>query len=107
MHWSRVSADIYYTQTAPEPADVLAAMVEAKDVAKALDAYEPHTAGYLALKAKLAEIRAGKGDAKKTPIANGAGAEGRRPGRPGAAAARTAQASQATAPPSTRRWPTR
>src|SRR5579864_2390926 len=60
VHWSRVSADIYYTLTAPEPADVLAAMVEAKDMAKALDAYEPHTPGYLALKAK------------KTPIANGA-----------------------------------
>src|SRR5580700_5756048 len=72
VHWSRVSGDIYYTLTAPEPADVLAAMVEAKDMAKALDAYEPHTAGYLALKAKLAEIRAGKADAGKTPIANGA-----------------------------------
>ena len=72
VHWSRVSSDIYYTLTAPEPADVLAAMVEAKDMAKALDAYEPRTAGYLALKAKLAEIRAGKSEAKKTPIANGA-----------------------------------
>jgi L,D-transpeptidase YcbB len=72
VHWSRVSGDIYYTLTAPEPADVLAAMVEAKDMAKALDAYEPHTPGYLALKAKLAEIRAGKADAKKSPIANGA-----------------------------------
>jgi murein L,D-transpeptidase YcbB/YkuD len=72
VHWSRVSGDIYYTLTAPELADVLAAMVEAKDMTKALDAYEPHTAGYLALKAKLAEIRAGKDDAKKTPIANGA-----------------------------------
>jgi len=59
VHWSRVSGDIYYTLTAPEPADVLAAMVEAKDMAKALDAYEPHTPGYLALKAKLAELRAG------------------------------------------------
>jgi L,D-transpeptidase YcbB len=72
VHWSRVSGDISYTTTAPEPADVLAAMVEAKDMAKALDAYEPHTPGYLALKAKLAEIRAGKADAGKTPIANGA-----------------------------------
>jgi murein L,D-transpeptidase YcbB/YkuD len=72
VHWSRVSGDISYTTTAPEPADVLAAMVEAKDMARALDAYEPHTAGYLALKAKLAEIRAGKADAGKTPIGNGA-----------------------------------
>jgi murein L,D-transpeptidase YcbB/YkuD len=72
VHWSRVSGDISYTTTAPEPADVLAAMVEAKDMAKALDAYEPHTPGYLALKSKLAEIRAGKADAGKTPIGNGA-----------------------------------
>lgn len=72
VHWSRVSGDISYTTTAPEPADVLAAMVEAKDMATALDAYEPHTPGYLALKAKLAEIRAGKAEAGKTPIENGA-----------------------------------
>jgi murein L,D-transpeptidase YcbB/YkuD len=72
VHWSRVSPDISYTATAPEPADVLATMVEAKDMATALDAYEPHTPGYLALKAKLAEFRAGKAEAGKTPIANGA-----------------------------------
>jgi len=71
VHWSRISPDILYTTTAPEPADVLAAMVEAKDMTAALDAYEPHTAGYVALKAKLAELRAGKTDAGKTPIAKG------------------------------------
>jgi murein L,D-transpeptidase YcbB/YkuD len=57
VHWSRVSADIYYNQTAPEPADVLADMVGTKDVAQALDAYNPQEPGYKALKAKLAEIR--------------------------------------------------
>jgi murein L,D-transpeptidase YcbB/YkuD len=72
VHWSRVSPDIQYTDKPPEPADVLAAMVEAKDVSAALDGYEPHTSGYLALKAKLAELRAGKGDATKPPIAGGA-----------------------------------
>ena len=71
MHWSRVSGDISYTTTAPEPADVLAAIVDANDMAKALDSYEPRTLGYLALKAKLAEIRAGKVDTGKTPIASG------------------------------------
>ena len=45
VHWSRISPDILYTTTAPEPADVLAAMVEAKDMTAALDGYEPHTAG--------------------------------------------------------------
>jgi murein L,D-transpeptidase YcbB/YkuD len=71
VHWSRVSPDILFTTTAPEPADVLAAMVEAKDMTAALDTYEPHTSGYLALKAKLAELRAGKGYTGQTPIANG------------------------------------
>ena len=60
VHWSRVSADIGYDRAAPEPADVLAGLVDAKDVAAQLDSYEPHTPGYLALKAKLADIRAGK-----------------------------------------------
>ena len=35
-------------------------MAEAKDVGEALAAYEPQTPAYLALKAKLAELRAGK-----------------------------------------------
>jgi L,D-transpeptidase YcbB len=71
VHWSRVSADIEYTTTAPEPADVLAAMVDAPDVATALDAYEPHTPGYLALKDKLADFRAGKADPATAPIGSG------------------------------------
>jgi murein L,D-transpeptidase YcbB/YkuD len=58
VHWSRVSADIFYEQSAPDPAEVLANVAAAKDVAEALAAYEPHSAGYLALKAKLAELRA-------------------------------------------------
>jgi L,D-transpeptidase YcbB len=69
--WSRVSKDIDFDSKAPEPADVLAKMAETDDVATALDSYEPHTAGYLALKAKLAEIRAGKGDKTKPSIPNG------------------------------------
>src|SRR5579863_5892432 len=69
--FSRVSADSEYDRPAPEPADVLASIADAKDVASALDAYEPHTPGYLALKAKLAEIRAGKVDSGKPAIAHG------------------------------------
>ena len=71
IHWSRVSPDISYTEPAPEPPDVLAKMVEAKDVAAALDSYEPQTAGYRALKAKYIEIRHGKSDPSKPKIANG------------------------------------
>jgi len=69
--WSRVSADIEYDRPAPEPADVLATIANAQDVATALDSYEPHTPGYLALKAKLAEIRAGKLDKGKPALAGG------------------------------------
>ena len=71
IHWSRVSADIFYDTKAHEPAAVLANIVEAKDVGEALASYEPHAAEYLALKAKLAEIRAGKGSTGKPQIPNG------------------------------------
>jgi murein L,D-transpeptidase YcbB/YkuD len=71
VHWSRVSADISYDRAAPEPADVLATIAGAQDVGAALDDYEPHTPGYLALKAKLADIRAGKVDKEKPAIASG------------------------------------
>jgi len=72
VHWSRVSADIGYDRTAPEPAEVLAALADTKDLAAQLNSYEPHTPGYLALKAKLADIRAGKlARDVKPPIAGG------------------------------------
>jgi murein L,D-transpeptidase YcbB/YkuD len=71
VHWSRVSADIEYSTPAAEPGDVLAAIAGASDVATTLDSYEPQTAGYRALKAKLADIRAGKIDKSKPPIASG------------------------------------
>jgi len=72
VHWSRVSPDIEFTTKAPEPDEVLGAIAGANDLAATLDSYEPHTPGYLALKGKLADIRAGKIDAKaKAPIENG------------------------------------
>jgi L,D-transpeptidase YcbB len=71
VHWSRVSGDISYDQSAPDPAAVLAAIVQAKDIGEALDGYEPHAAGYVTLKAKLAEIRAGLREADKAQIPNG------------------------------------
>jgi L,D-transpeptidase YcbB len=69
--WSRVSPDISYDQKAPEPASVLAVLADAKDAAAALDSYEPHAPGYLALKAKLAEIRGGNAQGIKAPIPGG------------------------------------
>jgi murein L,D-transpeptidase YcbB/YkuD len=41
------------------------------DVGETLAAYEPHDPAYLALKAKLAELRAGKENSTKAPIASG------------------------------------
>ncbi len=72
VHWSRVSGDIFYARVPPNPADVLAAMASAPDVAQALAAYEPQQPAYLALKAKLAELRASKAAAAKTAIPAGA-----------------------------------
>jgi murein L,D-transpeptidase YcbB/YkuD len=71
VHWSRVSADIEYSIPTAEPGDVLAAIAGASDIAAVLDSYEPQTPGYRALKAKLADIRAGKIDKSKPPIAGG------------------------------------
>jgi murein L,D-transpeptidase YcbB/YkuD len=71
VHWSRVSADIEFFTAVAEPGDVLAAIAGASDVATVLDSYEPQTPGYRALKAKLADIRAGKIDKGKAPIAKG------------------------------------
>ncbi|MGB9391579.1 MAG: L,D-transpeptidase family protein, partial [Xanthobacteraceae bacterium] len=71
VHWSRVSSDIEYSTPPAEPGDVLAAIGDASDVAATLDSYEPQTPGYRALKAKLADIRAGKMDKTKPPIASG------------------------------------
>jgi L,D-transpeptidase YcbB len=71
VHWSRVSGDIYYDQKPPNPTEVLTNMAAAADVGAALAAYEPQHPAYLALKDKLAEIRAGKEENGKAPIRNG------------------------------------
>ena len=71
VHWSRVSGDILYELKAPTPAEMLGAIAEAKDVTVLLAGYEPQTPNYIALKAKLAELRSGKTGPGKTPIANG------------------------------------
>ena len=71
VHWSRVSNDIEYSTPAAEPGDVLAALAGASDIATTLDSYEPQTPGYRALKAKLADLRAGKVDKSKPPIESG------------------------------------
>jgi L,D-transpeptidase YcbB len=71
VHWSRVSPDIEFNEKPPEAADVLAGIVGANDVAAVLDAYEPQTPGYKALKAKYAEIRGGKIEKQADKIGSG------------------------------------
>lgn len=61
VHYSRISGDISYNLVAPEVGDVLGGLVETNDVAGALERFEPPHAGYQALKAKLADLRAAKG----------------------------------------------
>ena len=107
VHWSRVSPDISYDQKPPEPADVLAKMVEAKDAAAALNSYETQVPQYRALKAKLAEYRAGK----PTAASPRSRADRRRKSALRTTASRcyaTDLAFPATvARPTTRRWPKR
>ncbi len=57
IHFGHVAADIAFNLVAPEPADVLAKLADANDVAAALDSYNPPQEGFKALKAKLAELR--------------------------------------------------
>ena len=69
MHYSRVSADIFYEQTAPAPLDVLSKLAAGK-AADVLGSYQPPQAAYKALRKKLAEVRGRKGDAPEA-IARG------------------------------------
>ena len=71
IHFSRVGADIDFKLVAPEPADVLAKLAGASDVAAALDGYNPPQPEFKALKEKLAELRKGvqapKAEEEKKP----------------------------------------
>jgi L,D-transpeptidase YcbB len=71
VHYSRVSADIVYDLVAPEPGAVLTKLADAKDVAAALDSFNPPHAGYKALKAKLAEARGRTGEPGRVRISSG------------------------------------
>ena len=75
IHFTRVSENIYYEQEAPDPGEILTKVTTAANVAAALDSYNPPQAGYNALKAKLAELRAahnGSNDDSETrPIPEG------------------------------------
>jgi murein L,D-transpeptidase YcbB/YkuD len=57
VHWTRISADVFYGHAAAEPADTLAQIAESKDIGETLASFNPPHAAYKALKAKLAEAR--------------------------------------------------
>jgi len=59
INFTRISADISYKLDAPEPADVLKKVADAKDAGKALDSFNPPQQEFKALRKKLAELRAG------------------------------------------------
>jgi murein L,D-transpeptidase YcbB/YkuD len=71
VHWTRISADIFYGHQAPEAADVLAKIAEATDMTATLASLNPPHAGYQALKAKLADLRGRKADSGPARIADG------------------------------------
>jgi murein L,D-transpeptidase YcbB/YkuD len=71
VHFSRVAADIDYELVRTEPADVLMRLSKAPNVTAALDSFQPPHTAYKALKKKLAEARAAKGDLGSARIANG------------------------------------
>jgi L,D-transpeptidase YcbB len=71
MHFSRVSADIGYTLNPPDPVEVLVTVAAANNVRDMLGSYNPPHAAYKALKAKLAEARAHKGEAGPVRIPGG------------------------------------
>jgi murein L,D-transpeptidase YcbB/YkuD len=65
-----VLAEVDYGNHTPEPADILRQVADAGDAGAALESFNPPHAGFRALKAKLAELRAAA--AADTDIAKGA-----------------------------------
>jgi L,D-transpeptidase YcbB len=71
VHFSRISGDIAYNLVPPEAGDVLGGLVDTRDIAGALERFNPPHAGYQALKAKLAEARGSKNGGGAARIAAG------------------------------------
>jgi murein L,D-transpeptidase YcbB/YkuD len=58
--FTRVSGAVYFDQKSPDAADVLGRLVASTDLRTTLDAFNPHSPQYKALKAELAAVRSGK-----------------------------------------------
>src|SRR3954453_9600087 len=72
VHYSRVSGDIFYEQSAPQPLDVLGKLAAGNNAETVLDSYQPPQPAYKALRKKLAEARGNKGDKGPAQITRGA-----------------------------------
>ncbi len=70
---TRVTAEVDYGNRAPEPADILKKLADARDMNAVLDGFNPPHDGFKALKAKLAELRstAPRAEAPDDRIADG------------------------------------
>src|SRR5205085_3851234 len=72
VHYSRVSGDISYELSAPQPLDVLGKLAAGTNAETVLDSYQPPQPAYKALRKKLAEARGVGGDNGPAQIARGA-----------------------------------
>ncbi|MGB9370259.1 MAG: L,D-transpeptidase family protein [Xanthobacteraceae bacterium] len=71
VHYSRVTGDIFYELSPPQPLDVLSKLASGNNAGQALDSYQPPHAAYRALRKKLAEARGNKGGNAPAQIARG------------------------------------
>ncbi len=71
VSFTRISNDMYYDLKFPEPAAILAKLAANDKAGDALASYLPQHPAYKALKAKYAEVRAKKEEAKIAKIAHG------------------------------------
>lgn len=72
VHFSRIASDVFYNNLdAPEAADVLGRLAEAKNAGEVLAGWQPQHPAYKALKDKLAEARGQKGDVGPARIPHG------------------------------------
>ncbi|HWK87422.1 MAG TPA: L,D-transpeptidase family protein [Xanthobacteraceae bacterium] len=71
VSFTRISNDMYYALKFPEPAAILARLTAGGKADEALASYLPQHPAYKALKAKYAEIRNAKNDAKVIRIDTG------------------------------------
>lgn len=71
VSFTRISNDMYYDLKFPQPGEVLAKLAESANTGETLAAYLPQHPAYKALKAKYAELRGKKEEAKLAPIPHG------------------------------------